>query len=132
MKKSAILKTYQIVSGALLGFIGSATLLAPIKMKGGAGIDIVGNISVINDVRAASALLLAIGVITLLGPFSRRLAFTSTITSSITFLSLALGRIISILVDGTPVNGLMKATGLELVLGAIGLTLFIVYREKNN
>jgi len=131
MKNSKVLKTYLIISGLLLTFIGGATLFAPVAMKGGTGIDIAKNISVLNDVRASSALILVIALLTLLSTFYKKLTFTTTLTSFLLFLSLGLGRVISILIDGIPVDGLVKATGLELVLGTVGLILFIVYREKN-
>ena len=73
MRNSKVLKTFLVVSGLLLTFIGSATLFMPVEMKGGSGIDIAGNISVINDVRASSALFLAIAVLTILGAFLKKI-----------------------------------------------------------
>lgn len=131
MKKSNILKAYLIVSGLLLTFIGGATLSLPVQMKGDAGINIAENISVINDVRAASALLLAIALITIFGAFVKKLTYTSSLISFVLFLSLGAGRVISILLDGMPVDGLVKATGLELVLGVVGAILFNVFQEKD-
>ncbi|NER15397.1 DUF4345 domain-containing protein [Leptobacterium flavescens] len=131
MRNSKVLKTFLVVSGLLLTFIGSATLFMPVEMKGGSGIDITGNISVINDVRASSALFLAIAVLTILGAFLKKLTYTSSLVSSLLFLSLGVGRLISILVDGMPVDGLVKATGLEFILGITGAILFAVYRDRN-
>ncbi len=131
MRKSPILKAYLILSGLLLTFIGGATLLIPVQMKGSAGIDITGNISLINDVRAASALLLALALVTISGAFVRKLTYTSSLISFVTFLSLGAGRVISILADGIPVDGLVKATGLEFVLGIAGAVFFKLFQEKN-
>lgn len=131
MKKSKILKAYLIISGLLLTFIGGATLIIPVQMKGNAGIDIAGNISVTNDVRATSALLLAFALITISGVFVRKLTYTSSLISFVLFLSLGAGRLISILIDGMPVDGLVKATGLEFVLGIIGAVMFNSFQEKN-
>lgn len=131
MKKSNILKAYLIVSGLLLTFIGGATLFIPVQMKGSAGIDIAGNSSVINDVRAASALLLAFALIIVSGAFVKRLTYASSLITFVLFLSLGAGRVISILVDGMPVDGLVKATGLELVLGIVGVAFFKLFQEKN-
>lgn len=130
MKDSKALKAFLIISGLLLTFIGGATLFIPVEMKTGAGIDIAGNISVINDVRASSALILGIALLTLLGVFQKGLTFTSTLAATLLFLSLGVGRLISILIDGMPVDGLVKATGLEFVLGIAGMILFIVFKEK--
>lgn len=131
MRKSNVLKAYLVVSGLLLTFIGGATLAMPVAMKGGSGIEIAGNISVINDVRAASALLLVLALLTITGAFKSKLTFTSSLVSSLLFLSLGLGRVISIVLDGQPVDGLVKATGLELVLGIIGAVLFKIFQSKD-
>ncbi len=131
MRTSKVLKAYLIFSGLLLTFIGGATLAIPVDMKNSVGIDIAENISVLNDVRAASALLLTIGLLTLLGAFVKKLTFTSTLISFLLFLALALGRAISIWLDGMPVDGLVKATGLELVLGIVGAVLFKTFKDKN-
>ena len=132
MKNSKVLKGFLIISGLLLTFIGGATLLMPVAMKTGSGINIAGNISVINDTRASSALLLAAALLIISGAFSRKLVFTSSLISFILFLSIGIGRIISIVTDGMPVDGLVKATGLELVLGITGAILFIVNQEKKH
>ena len=131
MKNSKVLKIYLGLSGLLLTFIGGSTLLMPVEMKGSAGIDVAGNISVLNDIRAASALLLAFAILTLLGAFAKKLRYTSTLVATLLFLSLGIGRVISIVADGMPVDGLVKATGLEFVLGIAGAIFFAIYREKN-
>ncbi|HAS41849.1 MAG TPA: DUF4345 domain-containing protein [Microscillaceae bacterium] len=132
MKNSKVLKGFLILSGLLLTFIGGATLFMPVAMKASAGINIAGNISVINDTRASSALLMVAALLIISGAFSRKLAFTSSLLSVILFLSIGVGRIISIVSDGMPVDGLVKATGLELVLGITGAILFKVYQDKQS
>ncbi|OJJ14629.1 hypothetical protein BKI52_42125 [marine bacterium AO1-C] len=132
MKNSKVLKGFLILSGLLLTFIGGATLFMPVAMKASAGINIAGNISVINDTRASSALLMVAALLIISGAFSRKLAFTSSLLSVIIFLSIGIGRIISIISDGMPVDGLVKATGLELVLGVTGAILFKVYQDKQS
>ncbi|MEM9326871.1 MAG: DUF4345 domain-containing protein [Bacteroidota bacterium] len=132
MRKSKALKAYLIISGLLLTFIGGATLVAPVAMKGGSGIDIAGNISVINDVRAASALLLTLALLTVSGAFVKRLTFTSSLIAPVLFLSMGIGRSLSLLLDGMPVEGLVNATVLELVLGTIGVFLFARFQERKS
>lgn len=82
-------------------------------MKASAGIDIANNISIINDIRAANALILAIALLTLFGAFIKRLTYISTLVVTLLFLALGIGRLVSILINGMPVDGLVKATGLE-------------------
>ena len=104
--------------------------MVEVAIKSNSGIDIAGNVSVLNDVRASGALILAIAVLTILGAFARKLTFTSSLVSSLLFISLGIGRAVSMLTDGMPVDGLVKATGLEFVLGLIGAFLFIRFQEK--
>ncbi|MEL6675421.1 MAG: DUF4345 domain-containing protein [Bacteroidota bacterium] len=130
MKDSKVLKAYLIVAGLLLAFIGGATLLMPVALKTGSGIDIAGNINVINDVRASSALLFSLAVVMLTGAFSPKLTYTASLLSAVLFLALGTGRVVSILADGMPVEGLIGATGLEFVLGIVGAILFIRFQEK--
>lgn len=130
MKNSKVLTAFLIVAGLLLAFIGGSTLLMPVEMKAGAGIDLAGNISVLNDTRASAALLFAVAILTFLGAFRENLKFTSTLVSSLLFLSLGVGRLLSILLDGMPVEGLLGATVLEFVLGITGAILFTTFRNK--
>ena len=130
MKNSKVLNIFLVVSGLLLTFIGGAQLFIPVAMKAGSGIDIAGNVDVLNDTRAAMGLVLSLGILTALGAFLPKLKFTSALISPMVFLSMGIGRVLSMLVDGMPVDGLVKATGLEFVLGIAGVVLFLLNREK--
>ncbi len=132
MKNSKVLKTFLVVSGLLLAFIGSATLFMPTEIKAGSGIEIGGDVNLLNDVRASAALLLMLAILTITGGFYKKLTFTSSLVSFLTFLAIGTGRVISIISDGMPVEGVVKATVLEFILGTAGLILFMIYREKNN
>lgn len=131
MKKSIVLNIYLIIAGLLLSFIGGTTFFMPVDMKATAEIFIENNVNLLNEVRAYSALLLAIGLLSILGIFSKKLTYTSTLTSALLFLVLGIGRLSSILLDGTPADGLVKATLLEFVIGAAGIIFFVLYREKS-
>ena len=129
MKKSKALKVFLIISGLLLTLIGGATLFMPEAIKEASGVDLNGNISVLNDIRASAALILSLAVLVLSGAFVSKLTYTSSLISVLLFLSLGVGRIISIIADGMPVDGMVKATGLEIVLGLVGAFLFFKHQE---
>ena len=131
MKDSKVLKAFLIFSGLLLTFIGGATLFMPVAIKASSGVDLAGNVSVLNDIRASAALILGLAILIISGAFVRKITYTSSLISFLVFLSLGIGRIISILSDGMPVDPIVKATGLEMVLGVLGLVLFMRNREKN-
>lgn len=52
------------------------------------------------------------------------------ISTFMLFLSLGVGRILSIVLDGIPSDGMVKATGVEMVFVLAGLIIFFAYREK--
>jgi hypothetical protein len=130
MKKSKVLSAYLTLSGLLLTVIGGSTLLMPVVVKASSGIDLAGNVNLLNDVRGGGALLLALALTTLVGAFSNLMRFTSTLLSVILFLSIGIGRIFSIVADGMPVESLIKATVVEFVVGSIGIALFLIHKEK--
>ena len=129
MKNSKALKAFLIISGLLLTFIGGATLFMPVAIKASSGVDIGGNISVLNDIRASASLILCLAILIVSGAFVKKLSYTSSLVAFLLFSSLGLGRIISILLDGMPADAMVKATGLEMVLGIVGAILFAKYRE---
>lgn len=130
MKNSKVVKIFLVLSGLLLTVIGGATLFMPVEMKANEGIDISGNVNVLNDLRASAALILTLALFTISGAFVKRITYAASLVSALLFLSLGVGRLISILVDGMPVDGMVKATGLEFILGTVGIILFAIYREK--
>lgn len=130
MKNVKILKVYLIISGLLLTVIGSLTSFNPVEIKAGEGIEIAGNASALNDVRAFGMLLLATAAWNMIGAFKAQLRKSAIISSFVLFLSLGLGRVLSIVLDGMPSDGMVKATGLEIILGLAGVILFFIYREK--
>ncbi len=131
MKNSKVLKTYLIYSGVLLIFFGGATLLMPLELKASFGVIIPQDINVLNDIRAYSALGLAIGILAILGAFKRKLTYTASLVVFIQFLALGFGRSLSMLLDGIQVEGIPGVAN-EFFLGIIGAILFIKYQEKHS
>ncbi len=129
MKKSRALNVILLLSGILLVGIGFATTFMPIEFSARNEIDLGGNIGLLNDTRAAGAGLLGAGIIIMLGAFIRKLAFTSLVVSILIYLSYAFGRIVGIVADGMPVDGLVKATAVEVVLGLVGVFALIKFKE---
>ena len=132
MKNSKILKVYLFVAGLVLTIVGGLTTFNPVNIKANEGIQIAGNASALNDVRSFGMLLLASALLFFIGSFKCSLRKSATISSFLIFLSLGLGRLLSILLDGMPSDGIVKATGLELVLGTIGLILFVINSKKKS
>jgi hypothetical protein len=129
MENSKSLKIILFVSGLFLVAIGGAILFAPIAFTARNGIELGENISLLNDTRAAGAALFVGGFVILLGDFIQKLSYTSLIVSIISYLGYAFGRIISVVFDGMPAEGLIKATVVEVIIGLVSV--FALYKFKN-
>jgi len=130
MQNSKVLMTILLVSGLIAAGVGGAILFVPATFYALSGIELGGNISLLNEVRAPGGALLACGVLIVLGAFVSRLTFTSAVLSTLLFLSYGLARVLSMAVDGMPDIGLVQATGLELVIGLACVFALRRYREN--
>lgn len=132
MKKSKIISGYLIVSGLILSLVGALTSFNPVNVKAEEGIDIAGNPSALNDVRGFGFLILAVALFSFIGAFQSRLKRPAIIFSVLFFLSIALGRLFSILFDGMPTQGILNATIVEFVVGTIGVLLLFLSRSTSS
>ncbi len=117
MKISKSVKALLLLSGAIGAGIGAAILLIPVAFHATTGIELGGNISLLNEVRAPGGALLALGVLVMLGAFASRLTFTSLVVASLLYLSYGAARVLSMVVDGMPASELVLVAGLEIVIG---------------
>lgn len=130
MKNSKILKTILFFSGLIASGIGTAILFSPVAFYATNGIELAADLSLLNEIRAPGGALLATGILIISGAFVDKLAFTAAIVSSLLYLSYGLSRVMSIAVDGMPVEGLIQATIVELVTGLVCIFAFVKYRER--
>lgn len=128
MKNSKVLKVLLFISGLIAASIGAAILLTPTTFYASNGIDLTGNISLLNEIRASGGALLAAGILIISGSFMHRLTFTALVVASMLYLSYGLSRILSFGIDGIPSEGLVQAAVLEVIIGAICVWAFVKYR----
>lgn len=131
MKNSKVLKGYLVLFGLMLTAIGGMVLFNPIDFKLSGGIDIGTDVNMLNDVRAGGALLMGSGITVLLGVFIAAMRFTSAFVAIMAFLTVGIGRAISIVADGMPADSLVKATVVEFVVAAIGVFLLRKYKGED-
>lgn len=130
MQNSKALKTILVISGLIVTGVGGTVLFMPVTFYAGNGIDLGGNISLLNEIRAGGGGLLVVGMLIVSGAFVARLTFTSTVISMLMFLSFGTSRILSMAIDGMPAEGLVNATVLEMVMGLAGAFALLKYREN--
>ena len=129
MKNSKVLKIVLFVSGLIAASVGGAILLMPADFYASNGIDLGGQVSLLNEIRASGGVLLAAGILIISGSFVANLTFTAVVIASLLYLSYGLSRILSFTIDGMPSDGLVQAAALEIAIGVVCLWAFAKYRE---
>lgn len=110
------------LSGLLLLFVGAMRLSNPINtyLKS-SGIQLENDVNLLNEMRGISAVMLMGGVLILLGTFITQLTFTSFVVAILIFLGFAIGRLLSMRVDGQPNKQLIQGLIFELIFGALNI-----------
>ncbi len=110
------------LSGILLLLIGAMRLSKPIKtyLKN-SGIKLEKEANLLNEMRGVSSVQLFGGIIILLGIFVPKMTFTSFVVAILIFMGFAIGRTISLSIDGKPNKLIIQGLISELVLGAANI-----------
>jgi uncharacterized membrane protein HdeD (DUF308 family) len=127
MKNSNVLKTLLIISGLIASAIGATILVSPEGFYAGYGVELGDNLSLLNEIRASGGALLVSGLLIISGAFVDKLRFTATVVSTLLYLSYGLSRVMSMVVDGMPVEGLLQAAVLEIVIGLVCIFALVKY-----
>ena len=131
MKNSKILKGILILLGLLLTLIGSWRLFDPIAFFENSGIVLSNDVGLLSEARATGGAVVGFGLVIILGAFSRRLSYTSTISAIVIFLGFGIARLIGFGLDGNPGEGLIQGIIFEFVLGLMAVFAFHKYRENS-
>ena len=119
--KSRPTTIFLFISGLMLLGIGLGILLVPHGFHASNGIALSNDPNLLSEIRAPGGLLIGSAVLILLGAFrstGRSLAILLTILVYGTF---GLARLISMIIDGMPSEGIVVATAIELAVAALGL-----------
>lgn len=109
----------RVVLGAaslVLVGVGAGATVVPEVFYTGYGIDAT-TTAVANELRAAGGALLLLGVLVGAGAVWRRATFPAAVVAASVLLGYAIGRGVSLLVDGMPDSSMLVAGTTELVLG---------------
>lgn len=118
MKPTYVVRTVLFVSGLLAAGVGGSILLVPKAFYASYGIDLSGNINLLNEIRASGGSLLASGILILSCAFVARLAWLAALGGCLTHLSYGLARGLAVLLDGAAASGPMLSVWIELAIGA--------------
>ena len=110
------------ISGLLLLTVGTLRISNPIKnYSKNSGIKLENEVNLLNEVRGVSSVMLFGGIIILLGTIVPKLTITSFVVAILIFLGFAIGRLLSIGLDGKPNKLIVQGLISELVLGAANI-----------
>ncbi len=118
------------VSGFVAVAIALAILFAPEAFYGSYGIDIAGNATLVNELKAPAGALFLAGILMFAGVVRRDLTVVSLTTAAVVYLSYGLSRVMSIALDGLPDSGMVGAAGFELLVGAVCLATLVQVRRS--
>jgi hypothetical protein len=110
------------ISGLLLLTVGTLRISNPIKnyLKN-SGIKLANDVNLLNEMRGVSSVMLFGGIIILLGTIIPKLTIASFVVATLILLGFAIGRLLSIGLDGKPNKLIVQGLISELVLGAANI-----------
>ena len=125
MKNSKALKGILFFAGFIGVVVGAAILFMPIVFHAASDIELGSNASLLSEIRAPGGALLACGLLIMSGVFVERIAFTAAVVATVLYLSYGLSRVISIVLDGMPVEQLVLVAVMEIAIGLV-CALFLI------
>ena len=132
MQNSIKTKTILLISGLIAVGIGIGILFAPEAFYAANNIALGHDINLLNEIRAPGGALLASGALIISGAFVSELTFSSLVVSSLMYLAYGLSRILSMVIDGIPDQGLVVVCVLEVVIGLLNFCELAKYRKIHN
>ena len=119
--KNRIITTYLVISGLLLFVIGAAILLVPHAFHASNGIILGKDPNLLSEIRAPGGLLAGVSIFILIGAFVSKWQNTAVQLTVLVYGSFGLARLLGIVLDGMPSDGIIAATVIELVVAVLGL-----------
>lgn len=120
--------TFDIKRRLVLGFsgvvaitIGLAIAFDPQAFYSGYGIVLTPQPNLMSELRATAANLAALGMIIVSGALYKKMAQSAAVLGATIFFAFAAGRIVSLIFDGRPTDGILAALGTEVVLALLCL-----------
>lgn len=124
-------RAYLIVGGLIGAALGTMILFAPLAFYASYGLELAGQVDLLNELRSHGLSLLAAGAFIAAGAFLPALRQPATIVATVLYLSYGLSRLIAMAFDGLPNSGLMLAAGVEIAMGLFGLALLLRARRSS-
>ncbi len=131
MNNSKLTTVFLILAGLIGLYVGGFLTFFPAELQAQSNI-IVQNASHFSETRAPGTAILAASIIMVLSIFKTQLRRLSLTFAALFFLSYGIGRLLSLIVDGMPAEGLFYAMIGELVIGLFALILLLKTKNTGN
>jgi len=130
-KESRVLQVILIVLALTLVIFGGWRLLDPIGFYAFSGLELSDDAGLLSEVRGAGGIIMACGIVVGLGAVRPAWSRTSVALAAVVFLSLGLGRLLGVALDGSPGADVIQGMAIELILGGLALFVSFKYRDGN-
>ena len=124
-------RAFLSLGGLIAVGIAAAIWTVPAAFYGSYGIDLGGDVNLMNELKAPAGMLFAAGLAILAGAVRTSLASTSMVVAAALYLSFGASRFASFAVDGMPNDSLVAAAVLEVAIGAIAVFGVIAHRKQS-
>lgn len=131
MKELRGFKVILIVLALTLVIFGGWRLAYPLGFYTFSGLALPDDAGVLSEVRGGGAIIMISGLVVALGAFRHAWSRTSVVLAAVVFLSLGLGRLMGMAIDGFPGAEVIQGMAIELVLGVLALFAFFKYRDAD-
>lgn len=131
MNNSKIIKVLLVLAGIIGIYVGGSLLFFPAELQAQSNI-IINKPSQFSEARAPGAAIFSASFIILLGVFREGWRYIALVIATMFFLSYGLGRMLSLILDGRPAQGLFIAMILELFVGLLTLLALIKVKKAQN
>lgn len=123
MKNYKGIRIFLILASIIGLYVGIGLVFFPVELQAQSNIIIDGNPSHLSETRAPGSAILSASIFILIGAFRKKWTYISLIITALFFLSYGSGRLLSLILDGMPAEGLFATMIGELAVGLIALIL---------
>ncbi|WP_108835271.1 DUF4345 domain-containing protein [Tateyamaria sp. Alg231-49] len=118
------------ISGLAAITVGLAITLDPQAFYASYGIVLTPQPNLMSELRAPAANLAVLGLIILSGALYKRITHSAALLGTAVFLAFAMGRVVSLALDGRPSDSILAALGIEVVLALLCLWVAAPRRQR--
>lgn len=125
MNTPKVVSVLLVLAGIIGVYVGGGLVFYPVELQAQSEIFISDNASQLSETRAPGAAILSASIIVLIGAFRTNWTYIALVLTALFFLSYGVGRLLSLVLDGMPAQGLLYAMIGEFLIGILALIALI-------